>query len=392
MGQGVGEATVRKLKNILIFNSMKILIPFVLCICLALQCASQQYIISGNITGFPDSTKFFLKDLDTETDIDSVQILHDSLRMKGRLGSTPQSLWLCTNYNNNFYYVSLLIANDTVSAKGDIKDFPFDLSITGSKIQDVLNILNALTKEGFKRRQQLMTEYFSLPDSAKSRKNEVVSTVNALDSTRQMVTKQFIEDHLNTYPALQYMYFLRKDYGRDLLGTWYSELAPAMKQSGFGLRIANYLQAGDPVKKGDLMEDFAAFDKEGKVRRPSEFKGKYILLDFSTTYCGPCMQSVADMKRLVTAYSDKLAIVSLSGDGGKDTWLAGVDRDRPSWLSLWDGKGVYSRAMIKYGVSGFPTFCLVDPQGRIISVWVGYGKNDDGSGTLEAAVTKVMGK
>ena len=372
---------------------MKILLPFVLSLCLALNCTSQQYVISGNITGFPDSTKFFLKDLDTGTDIDSTQIIRNSFRMKGSLGSSPRSMWLCTTYNNNFYYLILLIGNDTISVKGDIKEFPFDLSITGSKIQDVLNILNSLTKEGFKMRQQLLNEYFSLkPDSAKIRGKAIVDAINVLDSTNQIITRKFIQDHLNTYPALQYMYFLRKVYGRDSLRTLYAALAPSMQESQFGLRISNYLKVGDPVKKGDPMEDFAAVDKEGKVHRPSEYKGKYILLDFSTTYCGPCMESVADMKKLSSAYSDKLAIVSLSGDGGKKTWLAGVDRDQPSWLSLWDGKGIYSEAMIKYGVSGFPTFCLVDPQGKILSLWAGYGKNDDGTGSLEEAVSKAIGK
>jgi hypothetical protein len=69
------------------------------------------------------------------------------------------------------------------------------------------------------------------------------------------------------------------------------------------------------------------------------------------------------MKKLSATYSDKLAIVSLSGDAGKDTWLTGIDRDRPNWLSLWDGKGIYIEAMLKYGVSGFPTFCLVKGHG-----------------------------
>lgn len=310
---------------------MKILLPFVLSICLALNSSSQQYIISANITGFPDSTKFFLKDLDTQSDIDSALIIHNSFTLNGRLPSPPHSLWLYANYNNNFYYLILLIGNDTISVNGNIKDFPFDLSITGSKIQDGLNILNAFTKEGYKMRQKLLEEYFSLkPDSAKVRGKVIVNAMNALDSTNQKVTQRFIRDHLNTYPALQYMYFLRKAYGRDSLRTLYAALTPSMQESQFGLRIVNYLKVGDPVKKGDAMVDFTAFDKDGKVHRPSEYKGRYILLDFSTTYCGPCMQSVADMKKLTAAYSDKLAIVSLSGDGGKKTWLDGIDRDQPS--------------------------------------------------------------
>lgn len=358
-----------------------------------LSCSSQQYVISTTVTGFPDSTKFFLKDLDTESNIDSALLIHDSFTMKGHLPQTPASLWLCANFNHNFYYLTLLIGNDTINVNGDIRDFPFNLSVTGSKIQDDLNILNVLTRDNYKKRDQLVRTYFTLQgDSAKIRGKVIVDSMNALDNTTQRLTKRFIQDHPNTYPALQYMFFLRKFYDRDSLRKLYARFTPSMRESQFGLRISSFLKVGDPVKKGDSMVDFAAFDKTGRIHHLSEYKGKYILLDFSTTYCGPCISSVTDMKKLSEAYRDKLTIVTLSGDGGKKTWLTGMERDRPTWLSLWDGKGTYGETMLKYGVIGFPTFCLIDPQGKILSIWTGYGKNDDGTGTLEAAVTKAIGK
>jgi hypothetical protein len=70
---------------------LKRLLPFILSISLALDGLSQQYIISANITGFPDSTKFYLKDLDTDTDIDSALVMHHSFSMKGRLGVRPKA-------------------------------------------------------------------------------------------------------------------------------------------------------------------------------------------------------------------------------------------------------------------------------------------------------------
>lgn len=372
---------------------MKLLLLLVLSTCLTFNGSSQQYMISGKITGFPEGAKFFIVNLDTDEVLDSTVIRQNAFIMKGSLIGAPQAIRLYCINNNNLYYTPLLIGNDTISVKGDLKDFPWDLTITGSPTQDGLNLLYALTKEGQKQRSQLVEEYFKLPaDSAKTRGYIIWATIAKLDSVDHMITKAFIRDHRNTYAALQYMFFFRNIIGRDTLSSLYASLPPYMQQNEMGLRVANYLKIGDPVKQGDPMVDFSAFDKGGKVHRPSEYKGKYILLDFSSTYCGPCMESVTDMKKLSAAYSNRLAIVSLSADAGKKTWLTGLERDQPSWLSLWDGKGIYSEAMLKYGVSGYPTFCLIDPKGIIVSLWTGYGKNDDGTGSLEEIVTKSIGK
>jgi peroxiredoxin len=355
--------------------------------------SAQQYLIKGNITGFPDGSPFLLKDLDVDEVIDSAVMKDHTFTLKGRFPDPPASLWLYSVYNNNFYYVILLIGNDTITVNGDIKDLPFDIAVTGSHTQDEKNALNALTKEQYKSRAILMSSYFSVQgDSAETAQSAILNKINVLDSLNLAVRKKFIDDHQDTYIGMQEMFFLRNQLGRDTLHALYASLPPFLRESRFGARISNFLKIGEPVKAGDGMADFTAYDRDGKSRRPSEYKGRYVLLDFSTTYCGPCMQSVADMRKLTAQYADRLQIISLSGDEGKKTWLTGMDRDQPNWLSLWDGKGIYGEAMLKYGVTGFPTFCLVDPQGKIVSLWSGYGKEKDGSGSLESAIVKAIGK
>jgi len=349
---------------------------------------SQGYQITAHLTGFPDGTVFYLKNLDVDAVIDSTVLRNNAFTLKGSLDATPQSIWLYCNCDNNFYYSSMLIGNEQISVKGDKKDFPFELTITGSPIQDGINVLNLLTKDGYTLRNKLFSEYFTLGDSLEARKDSILRVIHDLDSVNLVVRTRFIYEHPASYATLRELFYLKKSLGPDTLRHLFAIMPSSLQKSQLGIRITNYLAVGDPVKKGDLMEDFEAFDKEGRSHRPSAYKGQYVLLDFSTTYCGPCIQSLADLRKLSSAYPGKLTIITLSGDVGKKTWLDGLNRDHPDWL--WDGKGIYGRAMLKYGVTGFPTFCLVDPEGKIVALWAGYGKDKNGVGNVEAKLRSII--
>lgn len=357
-------------------------------ICFTGIVSAQQYTIKANITGFPNGAKFFLKDVDVDSNIDSAVIQNDALVLKGSLSQTPQSLWLCSTLGQKFYYTTLMMGNDDIQINGDIKDMPFDLTITGSKTQDDHNMLINLTKAGYKKRNELVEEYIALKgDSAKIKSKQIWKAIGKLDSTDEVIRKNFIKNHLNNYEALNQLFYLKDKYSSDTLRQMYNSLRPEFKQSIYGQRINNYLKVGKILEKNDNMADFTALDKDGRQHRLSDIKGKYILLDFSATYCGPCMASVEDLKIVSKKYAGKLEIVTFSGDGSKATWLKGVERDQPSWLSLWDGKGNYGETISKYGITGFPSFVLIDPNGKIIDKWVGYEK-----GALETKVDKLFAK
>lgn len=334
---------------------------------------AQQYVISAQITGFEDGTKFYLNDVTLDTNIDSAVIKNNFLSFKGKLRAEPQSLWVTTNAGQKFYYFTLLMENERINVKGDIKDFPFDLKITGSKTQEMHNKMIALTKEGYKKRSKLVEEYQALTgDSAKSKGKAIWKVIARLDSLDMLTRMNFVKQNLNSYEALDALFYLKRDFSKDTISKFYNSLNSTFKNTSYAKRIKTFLTVGDVLEVGDVYADFNGFDRDGKSHTLSEIKGKYVLLDFSSTYCGPCVESVPELKKISLAYRQELAIVSFSGDAGKETWLKGVNRDQPQWLSLWDGKGFYGETTIKYGITGYPTFVLIDPKGKIVSKWSGY--------------------
>lgn len=360
------------------------------------QCVwAQGALLTAELTGFPDGTKFYLKDNEQDLNIDSATISDGFLKMRPKLGNT-KGYWLYTQYNKGFYYTNLLIAgNDTVNISGSITDFPYHLKVNGSLEQETANILKHQTAGLRKKRDSLTNILMPLlmgkqNDSVRSIIRPMGKALNAIDSTIKVATTQFIETHPDSYAAVQELFYLKSNYPTEILTKKLAALSPALKESVFAVRLSNFLRVGNPLKKGDKYQDFEAFDQNNKTHRISDFAGKYILLDFTETYCGPCIQAVDDLKKMHRKYKDRLTIVSFYADKTKKVMLEGIKRDKPEWLSITDGKGTGSDILLKYGVNGFPTFVVIDPTGKIVSHFSGFGKNDSGKGNVETAIDKLL--
>ncbi len=311
--------------------------------------------------------------------------------------TSVKALWLCCFHQNQFYFTNLLIGADQLNIKGDIKDFPWYLKVTGSKSQDVANLLNDQVKSLWKERDSLIKIVFPLSlekqnDSIRMIIKPMVKKLNVLDSTRERITAKFIAEHLNSDAGLQQLYYKKSDYKKEELNAMLDKVHPTLKNSLFGKLLTNYQKVGNILKKGDQYYDFIASDLSGKKYELSAYKGKYILIDFVETYCAPCVESSTDLINLSKKYANELQIISFYVETDAKVVKEGLDRDQPTWPAIWDGKGHESTIKMKYGATGFPTFVLIAPDGKIIMHSSGFSKNDNGKGSLESAVDRLLQK
>ena len=351
------------------------LLFLIICTVTIVSCNYQKgYVITGNLTGFPDSTKFYLQNLSTQETFDSTLIIKNKLVFRGKLQNVPEQIWLNSSVDNQFIYANLLIGNENVNIKGDIKDFPWDVKISGSRIQDDYSYCLDLTKAFNKKRDSLVKSFLKLPPEMQEVKGkEIWAKIYVLDSTTNSINISYVKSHLNTYPGIIELGYLKKSFTKDTLKAMYERLSPEIKASRYAKIIEIYLS--DKISEiGDIYHDFEAINKDGEKIKFSELTGKYILLDFISANCGPCVQSAEELRLIDRTYNDSLTIVSFSADAKKDIWINSLKRDSVSWISLWDGKGMYSETYIKYGVQGIPAFFLIAPDGKIIDKWVGFGK------------------
>lgn len=130
------------------------------------------------------------------------------------------------------------------------------------------------------------------------------------------------------------------------------------------------------ISKGDLMFDFTWQDKNGESTQLSDFNGKYVLLNFTANFCGPCWMAYPEINDLQTKYKDELTVISFHMDDDIEQWNTIAKKRNLSFdcMSVWNCNNKKEIADA-YDVIGFPYFVLINKKGIVVKKWFGHRKN-----------------
>ncbi|MDR2285875.1 MAG: AhpC/TSA family protein [Prevotellaceae bacterium] len=328
------------------------------------------YTITGHISSDSmNGQTIFLENFSDRKILDSAVVQGKKFEFKGTTDSSYVALLTVNNYSSAVVFVE----------NGNIKiNVPeeFDKSIiTGTPLNDLHRLYSENLKPVTKKIDELR-EYASSQPETEALYAELDEIIKTIMKEIVQISAKFLNENQGTlvsaYLLLHIMDVMEADDEAVIQNT-YDKLDQQVKDGVLGKEIYKRIERRrvKELAEGEMFRDLTLKTPDDKTVSISDYagKGKYVLLDFWASWCGPCRAENPNVVALYAKYKNKdFEIVGVSLDNDKDNWIKGIADDGITWPQMSDLKGSNSEATIKYKIRGIPFTVLLDKEGKVIAI------------------------
>lgn len=266
--------------------------------------------------------------------------------------------------------IMLVVDNSTIEIAADSGNVLKSYSVSGSKDSELIQQLNKIMAGMQEGSAELNAQFQAAAEKEDEQGMEKLKEqFMALQTKTQNDLKTFVQSNPNSLVAA---YTAGNIINLDENFAFSDSMLVAFKKnipnSRYTKGLENKLNTMRSTAIGSLAPEISLPSPNGPDVALSSLKGKYVLIDFWASWCGPCRQENPNVVRMYNKYKDKgfeIFGVSLDQDRGK--WLKAIEVDKLTWPHVSDLKGWESAAAAKYNVTAIPQTVLLDKEGRIIA-------------------------
>jgi len=249
-----------------------------------------------------------------------------------------------------------------------------DSKVVGSEVNDEYLRYVDYTRPADQKRAELRAKYSALSPEEKKEptkglviKEEIAQT----EVVKEKLLAEYIKSHPKSYFSIDAIIKLMGPYVKvEKVDQLWKELDKSLTGSYDGQMINAAIMGSKATEVGSRAPAFAQVDTLGKTVSLSDFKGKYVFVDFWASWCHPCRVENPNVLKAYNAYLSKnFTVVGISIDFEKEhkKWINAIREDKMPWTQLLSPANIDGGAMKSYGIRAIPSNFLIDPNGIIVA-------------------------
>ncbi|WP_197492181.1 TlpA disulfide reductase family protein [Arachidicoccus ginsenosidimutans] len=324
---------------------------------------------SGHIEGLADGELYLAYGSFSNMRADTAQVTNGYFTFSDSLSEPSYGMLFNHDYTVK---VDMFLDKGKVIINGNI-DSSYDIRVSGSP---VVNEYAAYNQSQMDLRKPVQVIYekmiaaYKAGDSVSMKKYQADFNAARDEQSKQAVAMQvnYIKTHPNSNASAWELLHYLNDKTLEVSKQMYNAFSPVVKSSAMGKETGERIATLSRVEVGNNAPGFAQADENNKSVTLSSYKGKYVLLEFWASWCGPCRAESPNVLKAYKKYKDKgFDVLSVSLDHEKDKWVEAVKKDGLLWKQVSDLNGWKNAVAVLYGINAVPANFLIDPSGKIVA-------------------------
>ncbi|MEO6819688.1 MAG: TlpA disulfide reductase family protein [Ginsengibacter sp.] len=348
------------MKKIFLFFAGFLLVSF------QLLAQGDAYHISGNLEKMKAGNLHLTIYKNDQTIVDSTNLKDGKFNFSGTV-SSPFFATLTMPEKKDDYF-TFYIEPGTFQILGRADSLKM-LTIKGSKVNDDDKML----KDRMKSVSAWESVNSKLYETAYTDKNkEIMDSLDEVDNDVMSAKRSVIAAFIKENPSsLRGAMAIPENFGyyaeaSDIIPL-YEALDPSIKNSAKGREIKKMIEVYSTVAIGNQIPDIQQYTTDSSLLSINSLKGKYVLVDFWASWCGPCRRENPNIVAAYNQYKDKgFTVFGVSYDTKKTNWKKAINEDHLDWYQVSELNGWNNKTSAQFGIKGIPSNILLDKDGVII--------------------------